>query len=246
MAIGDRFGAVAPMSGGYDFVGMDRMPMLWNVPGYATFGRQEPYRIDEYNRSMRRWIDENRYPWRIVEKNGGHEIFYDELPIVAELFQRNSRNLYPTKVWGQGGKWQSWKEPDKMWQQHYRWNPQRPIPRGTFHWLRLFDRPDLGEGKKQRISGEVIRSENTIVLVSEEVRQVRIYLHPNLVDFNQPVTIMSNGEMIFQEKVQPDIQKMLYTVREYDDWGRIFWTWVDLEIRSDQRPRIWQGAGMAI
>ncbi len=34
----DRWGAVSPMSGGYDYVKDKQIYVLVNVPGYATFG----------------------------------------------------------------------------------------------------------------------------------------------------------------------------------------------------------------
>ncbi|MCB0850875.1 MAG: hypothetical protein KDD63_01430 [Bacteroidetes bacterium] len=239
LALGDRFGAVSPMSGGYDYVARDMMPLLWNVPGYATFGSQEPYQIDDYNRKMRTWIKKHGYNWIIQEKPGGHEIFFDELPRVAGFFLSHPRNLYPAKVWGQGGRKQAVDQPDQGWQRIHYWNPFKPIPKGCFHWLRIFDRPDLREGEKQKIVGEIRKEENAIHLISSQVRKVRIYLHPHMINFSQPVRIMVNGETLYEEKPHPDPAKMLYTIREFDDWGRIFYTWIDLEIHTDRQPEIW-------
>jgi hypothetical protein len=87
----DRFGAVGPQSGGYDYVENLQVINLFNIPGYATFGKDEPYNINVFNRTIRDWMKERDYPWKIVEKNGGHEIYKDEITKQYEFYLEHPR-----------------------------------------------------------------------------------------------------------------------------------------------------------
>lgn len=233
--LGDRWGAVAPMSGGYDYVENKEVYLLVNVPGYATFGTQEPYDINPFNKKIAGWMTEHDFDWRIVEKDGGHEIFKDELPKVADFLLDHPRELYRDRVYATAGKSvvydATWKN-DK-WPEHT-WNPSRPISRGTFHWVRLFAQPEdtPQEQSPQRVWAENLGN-NRIRITSEFTRRLRIYLHPKMVDFSAPVEIVANGKTVFGEKVRPDLRTMLELVREFDDRGRIFYAAVDVEIEGD-------------
>ncbi|MEM7369808.1 MAG: alpha/beta hydrolase-fold protein [Bacteroidota bacterium] len=238
--IGDWWGAVAPMSGGYDYVQKGLMAMLSNVPGYVTFGSQEPYGIAESNRNMRSWLQAHGFEWIVQEKSGGHEIFHDELPKVAEFFQRHPRNPYRSQVWGEAWHAEAWTEPDKQWARYHQWHPHRPIPNGMFHWLRLYADTNLAPGKRQKVLAKLDKLANHIILKAENTHKLSLYLHPELVDFDQELSIYANGQLIFQELLQPDIATLLSTVKEFDDWGRIFWTRLDLRIPGNGSPRISQ------
>ena len=57
--IPDRFGAVSPMSGGYDYVKDKQVFTMVNVPGYATCGtkeRGELYDIDKFDRIIGKFM----------------------------------------------------------------------------------------------------------------------------------------------------------------------------------------------
>lgn len=233
--LGDRWGAVAPMSGGYDYVENHAVFPLVNVPGYATFGATEPYGIRDHNRKIAAWMAEHRYDWKLVEKPGGHEIYPDELPKVARFLLDHPRDLYRRRVYAVGGSKvvfdATWKN-DK-WPEHT-WNPQRPIPRSTFHWIRLSPQPEdtPKDRSPQRVWAENLGS-NRIRIASRFARRLRVYLHPRMVDLSRPVEIVANGETVLRETVEPSLETMLDLVREFDDRGRIFHAAVDIEISSD-------------
>lgn len=239
--IGDWWGAVAPMSGGYDYVEKGLMSMLYNVPGYVTFGRREPYGIAESNRNMQSWLQANDFEWIVKEKAGGHEIFHDELPNVASFFLEHPRNLYRTQVWGEAWHAESWHEPDKQWMRYNQWHPQRPIPNSVFHWLRLYADKSLPVGKRQKVFAWVDHQTNHIFLEAENCKKALLYLHPNLIDFDRDIVIVVNGERNFQGRMQPDMATMLDTVREFDDWGRIFWAKKEVRINTSQSPTLPRG-----
>lgn len=228
LLLGDRWAAVSPMSGGYDYVAKDMMPLLQNAPGYATFGKREPYGIHEANRRMQDWLADHPLDWQIVEKPGGHEIFPDELPHVMDFFDQRERNLFPDQVWAQSSRRQSWSEPDTGWEKVHRWHKDRPIPKGIFYWLRLHDHLRLPEGKWQKVAGKIDRENNILSLQGQHVHRLTVYLHPRLVWLDQTLRVEYNGQTIFEERVEPDLRVMLDLLRETDDWGRTYWTKLEL------------------
>ena len=210
-----------------------------NVPGYATCGtkeRGEKYDIDKFNRIIGKFMREHNYDWKLVEKQGGHEIFNDELPKVAHFLLTHPRNLYRPRVYGVGGTSVVFDTAEKndKWSQQHTWNPERPIQRSTFHWIRMYPLPKDTPADKaaQRVWAENL-GDNRIKLTSQYVRKLRIYLHPKMIDFAKPVEVVANGQTVFQGKVEPSLKTMLELVREFDDRGRIFYAAIDVDIATD-------------
>ncbi len=236
IALGDRWGAVSPMSGGYDYVASKDVYRLVNVPGYATFGSQEPYDINKFNKIIAKWMAAHRYDWKLAEKQGGHDIFKDELPKIADFLLARPRNLYRPKVYTAGGTSTLIADAGKneAWHSTHTWNPERPIDQSTAHWLRVVPLPKDTPAEKntQRIWAENLGG-NRIQITSQNTRRLRIYLHPKMVDFAKPVEITANGRTVFNDRVHPDLKTMLELVREFDDRGRIFYAAVDVAIPTD-------------
>ncbi|MBK8975771.1 MAG: hypothetical protein IPM29_07580 [Planctomycetes bacterium] len=223
LTMSDRFGAIAPMSGGYDYVARGELPRLFDVPGYATFGRVEPYGIADFNRRMRGWLAAHGYDhWRIVEKDGGHEIFADELPAVAAFLLAHPRDPYPPAVYAAAGATPSWATADRneRWGVEHTWIDGRPIPQSIAHWLELAPNPALPPGELQQALARVDRGANRIDVTSRGVRGFRLHLHPRLVDFGRPLRVVANGETVFAGRVEPDLAALLRRIRAFDDRGR--------------------------
>jgi hypothetical protein len=232
----DRWGAVSPMSGGYDYVENKQIFPLVDVHGYATFGSKEPYHINDFDKKIAGWMKEHDYDWKLVEKPGGHEIFNDELPKVADFLLAHPRNLYRSRVYGTCGMTVVYDvaETNKLWSQQHTWNPDRPIQRSTFHWLRMYPLPKDTPKEK---SPEQVWAENLggnrIKITSQFARRLRIYLHPKMVDFSKPIEVTANGRTVFKDCVAPKVRTMLELVREFDDRGRIFHASIDVDIPTD-------------
>jgi hypothetical protein len=237
LSLPDRWGAVSPHSGGYNFVEKGSICNLHNVPGYAVWGVREPYGINADNRINRKWGQENKLAWKFVEKNGGHTIYQDELPAVADFFQKNTRDLYRKKVvmrqrgsmkfiktWGVKG-----------WPEHEVHHESKPLQWNVRHWVEIEARPGF-QGNLEYVATN--QGGNRIEIVSSEVRKMTVYLHPRMVDFDQAVRVMVNGAVAFDGKVKKDPVMMLDFVRKFDDRGRIFWGKVELEIATDAEVRL--------
>lgn len=239
----DHWAAVSPMSGGYDYVKSQDVWNLVQVPGYTTFGTEEPYQINEFNRTIATWMRERSYPWTCVEKQGGHTIFPDEVAKVASFFAGQRRDLYRTKVWARVGATRfTTAESNPQWDKQHTWNAARPLELSTMFWLRFFD-PAADAPPEQRLQKVFaeLQGGNRIVLTSEHVRRLRLHLHPRMVDFQQDVTVVANDTVVFQGKVVPDLAGMLTLVREFDDRGRVFHAAIDVTIADDRQvpePRL--------
>lgn len=235
----DRWAAISPMSGGYDYVANGQIYNLWNVPGYATFGRNEPYNINTFNRLMRDWMKERGYDWMNVEKQGGHEIFSDELPKVAQFFLDHPRDLYRKVVYARRDDSLAHVSADDnpKWGREHHWKEGHVIDRSTIHWLKLFPLP-TGTPKErsvQTVRGDVLVG-NRIQIDAEHAKKVRIYLHPKMVDFTQPVKVTLNGKVVHEAKVEPSWECMLEQVKQFDDPGRLFYAMLEFEVTSDGKP----------
>lgn len=232
----DRWAAVSPMSGGYDFIEQGLMPLLSNVPGYVTHGAEEPYQIADFNRKMKAWLDQRQYDWVMDERPGGHEIFRDRLPLISDFFLKHRRNMYPRTVYAQqqGLFALNLDEPHRDgWDKHHTWNRNRPIDRTTFFWLRL--NPESGKDAPAAVRKAygVIKNRRLIEITAENTHQLTVFLHPKMVDFNQEIVIVVNGK---ENKVTPraDMNLMLSEVQRTGDPGRLYCDSALIEVNGSQ------------
>ncbi len=234
----DRWGAVSPMSGGYDYVQDRQVESLVNVPGYATWGSHEPFRIAEYNRAIKAYMEANAYPWVHVECEGGHEIFPAEIPRVARFFLDHPRNPFRPTVRARAGGPLEFNAADAYadWGRAHTWKAGRPIPVSTFHWLRLAPLPPdtPPDVAVQRVEAAYGRG-NAFEISSVNARRMTLYLHPRMVDFSQDVMVTVNGARLFTGRARPDLGMMLRLVREFDDRGRVFYAAIDIEVPEPLR-----------
>ncbi len=236
IGLADRWGAVSPMSGGYDYVKDKQVYTLFNVPGYATYGKREPYQINEFNNIIRKWMEAHAYPWVNRECEGGHEIFPDEIEPVWKFFAERPRDLYRKRVYARAGGSLEYAKADAnaQWRKEHTWTAGRPIPASTVHWLRLVPLPaDTPPEKAVQSVWAVNKGDNSFEIVSENARRLRIYLHPKMVDFAKPVKVVANGKTAFEKRVAPDLRTMLELVREFDDRGRVFHAAIEFEVAGD-------------
>ncbi|MFT4513019.1 MAG: acetyl esterase/lipase [Planctomycetota bacterium] len=233
LTIGDRFGAVSPHSGGYDYVERGSIGNLRNVPGYATWGKREPYKLDVSNRTNAAWAKEHKLDWVFVEKDGGHEIYQDELPNVAKFFAAHPRNLYRKRVDARLGGAMKFVKPwgIKGWPKHTVYSEARPLRWNQQHWLELTPRPEH-KGALQVRAENV--GNNEFEIQSDQVRELFVHVHPRMIDFAKPVRITVNGKKLFDGMVKPDLQHMLNLAREFDDRGRIFWARIPVKVTTDR------------
>lgn len=228
---GDRFAAFSPQSGGYtSFIDNHQIQNLYTTHGYTTFGAVEPYDLTATNIALGDWLTANKFDWTIVLKDpGGHEIFSDELPKIGAFFAAHPRDLRRSDTYfSAGGAMQytgNWEGQD------YEILLNHPLKSNYHHWVEITPRPELMERLTFYAEN---KGGNVLELHTQNVRQARVLLHPSMVDFSKPVTIVVNGKQLFSKQVKPDLGQLLDRVREHDDRGRVFHAAVDLVIDTDE------------
>ena len=237
MNFADRFGAVSPMSGGYNFVADRSIENLVNCPGYATWGTHEPYGIGEANRVNRDWLRAHGGDWAFKECAGGHEIFPECVPRVAEFFLAHPRELYRGRVRVRGGGPLEFATADAhpQWGRAHAWIAGRPIAASTCHWLRLEPLPPYMPGAVAVPEVAATFADNTFTIASVNARRFHLGLHHRMVDLARPVAVRVNGDEVFRGVVQPDVATMLRLVREFDDRGRVFHAVLDIDVPAAPR-----------
>ena len=241
----DRFAAVSPHSGGYDFVAKKSIGNLANIPGYAIWGVREPYGINKDNRTNAKWAKSHDLNWKFVEKDGGHTIYQDEMENIAAFFKENPRDLYRDQVYIRSGgtfkfvkTWQI-----KGWPEHKVDGENKPLRWNMRHWLEVEPRPEIGEPLTILA---INKGNNHFDVTSKNVRKFSIFLHPNMVDFDKPVTITANGKQVFNRLVERDPKIMFELAREFDDRGRIFWGRINVRITTDQEVTMFSSVNKSI
>jgi pimeloyl-ACP methyl ester carboxylesterase len=233
----DHFAAVSPQSGGYDYVEMDTVQNLYTIPGYATYGTAasgELYGLDVVNQTLDAWLSAHHYPWIFAEKDGGHTIYTDELPKIVDFFNGHARDLYrrTTYLRDKGSMKFDKTEQNDGWPTVYQINTARPLRWNMRNFVEVTPRPDF-DGNLTVYAA--VGDGNRIDLTSENVRHLRVYLHPKMgIDLSQPVEIYANGELRFSGRVEVDMRLLLETVKEFDDRGRIYYAAVDVDVATDQ------------
>ena len=74
--------------------------------------------------------------------------------------------------------------------------------------------------------------DNLIDVVAQGISRVRVYLDPELVDFDRKVTIVVNGRRSRPSAVARKVEVMLQHVHETGDTARLYWDRVDLPVRK--------------
>ena len=62
----------------------------------------------------------------------------------------------------------------------------------------------------------------TIQITSEHVNQVTVRLRDDLVDLDQPITVMMNGKVVFEGKVERNVKTISKTLSERHDAGLMY------------------------
>jgi pimeloyl-ACP methyl ester carboxylesterase len=225
---GDRYAAFSPQSGGYaNYIDMHLIENLFGTVGYVTYGTTEPYELNTTNDLLGQWLAEHDYPWTIVKKPGGHEIYADEIPQIGALFASHSRNLYPSRTYLHAVgelRYPNGATPvgEAVEGRPLRWNFR--------NWLEVTPRPELESGMV--FYGENLGS-GRLELQTDGVRHLTVLLHPKMVDLSKSVTIRVNGEIAYSALPSVNIAQMLERVREFGDRGRIFYAAIPIEVTTD-------------
>ena len=233
LTYGDHYAAYSPMSGGYpEWATNGTLRNVWTTVGFNTWGEIEPYDLDKTNVILHDFLTANKYAWDGQQVPGEHPIATTAFPAIADLFTKNPRKMYRSDTWySSSGTMQytgNWTVAG--WPKHTI-DLERPLMHNLRHWIRVTPRPDFMGALT--FYGRVL-PDNHLDIVAENVRRMKVMLHPLMgLDLTKPVVITVNGKEAFHDVVAPDRKQMLELIREFDDRGRLFHGFVNLDVATD-------------
>lgn len=191
----DRFAAVEPRAGSYDFRFLVNAK---NLPVYITHGAKDESVPVKHSRDAAARLKELGYDYHYSEiLEGGHQFFIDENPKVLDFFDKRRREPYPRQI---------------VW--------LADSPRhGQAYWLEI---NEFRAGGLARVEGSCDPKTNTIEIKTENVAQVTVYLSRKMMDFSKPVVVKINGEVKHNALLKPSAETLLEILRATRDEGRLF------------------------
>ncbi|GAA4424510.1 alpha/beta hydrolase-fold protein [Bremerella cremea] len=188
-----------------------------DVPMYFVCGELDGSKREINSRDFDRYLTKTNFDTMIVEYRGrGHEHFQDEIPDIFEWMSLHKRQFFPKEF-----------EVVSM----------RPWD-NFFFWLEVSDFPERSlvlpanypEPKKSpvKIAGKVLATNG--VLVTSGTGKAIIYLTPDLVNFDERMTVTYGGRN-YGGNVVPSTEVMLEDARTRADRIHPFWAKVDTSER---------------
>jgi pimeloyl-ACP methyl ester carboxylesterase len=118
------------------------------------------------------------------------------------------------------------------WMAQFRRNPlpekvvwlQDDIPHNSLYWLRV--PPSEAENGKLAI---VERMDNTFTVITNHYNSLSIGLNDAMIDFNKPIRVIVDGEVVFNKKVRRNAAAICMSVEDRCDPGLIFSAYITLE-----------------
>ncbi len=235
MTFSDVFAGFVPMSGGYpDWVNGPALYNLWDTFGYHTWGVDELYDLDTTNETLRTFLTSHGYTWAGSEAPGEHPIASQAFPFIASTIGAHRRDLTASHLYFRGGGAMQYTGNWVVdgWPEHTI-DLTRPLMYNQHRFVRLAPRTD-DLAAVQEIKGAVFEG-NVINLKTSGVRHLTVMLHPDMgLDLSQIVVVRVNGAEKFRGVIEPDLGRMLDLAREYDDRGRVFYGFVEVDVDTDQ------------
>ncbi len=147
-----------------------------------------------------------------VEYRGrGHEHFSDELLKIFDWTSRRTRSKFPKEIDAVSM---------RPWDRLFWWIEMNSPPQRTM--VMPSDWPPTQFGRPFALSAKVTASNRVTVRCGAE--EVRVWLSPEIVDFQRPVTINLGTRRIHQGDITPDIDTLLEDLRTRCDYQHPFWT----------------------
>ena len=215
-----RFAAVAPMASGIDDVLFPFLENLRHTSLYVIHGAKD--------RIMPVWLSRNvtnelarigiAYTYREHEWThphaGGHFFPQQELPALVEWFEQQRRDPYPRRVTVVR---------DASHLTDFGWVRIDATDRIAMFSEQLIDQH--GDLIKNHVYAKLaveVRDGNHIEVNTERVRRYTLFLNDALVDFFEPVTVVTDGRTSFQGPVTPRVETLLRDVRRRWDVDSLF------------------------
>ena len=214
------FAGVAPMASGIDKVLYPFLDNLGQTSVYVIHGLHDQVMPVTLSRDLVNEMVERKISHVYREHNlshphaGGHFFPREELPDLVEWFDTQRRNPLPRTVTVVR---------DATHLMNFDWIRIDATDRIAAFSENLIDSRD--EFIKGRVYAKVeaqIHKDNLIVVNTNRVRRFSVFLNEELVDFSKPVTVKTNGKVLYQQNVQPNLDTLLHQARLRQDPEKIF------------------------
>jgi hypothetical protein len=198
-----------------------------------------------YARETDRLLTEQKLDYVFYEHPDGHDLCYGKPYIVkfldeAKDLRRDPYYPHIAVATPLGYGW-NYSFPAR----HNRWLTMNQLTPGKieFDELTTNDRRGLAfddwkmEHRKIDREGSALEAknlgDNTIEVATQHVSRFTVWLHPQMVDVRQPVRVIVDGELSFEDRVLPSLVTALESYERRRDWGLCYpiKIVIDLEIK---------------
>jgi len=184
------------------------------VPFYFVAGEMDGNRMATNSLDLDRYLTKHTYDVIVVVYRGrGHEYFYEEIHRIFDWMELHRRNFFPSEFVCDSMRprdnffW--WAEVENM--------PSRSMV-SPMNWP-----PDKGV-RPARTEGRILR--NNRISLKTGASSATVWLSPEMVDFNAPITVSIEGRT-YRQGIAPSVKTLLDDVRTRADRQHPFWTKVD-------------------
>lgn len=180
------------------------------LPMYFVAGQMDGDKMSRNARELDRYLTKSGFDVVVVEYRGrGHEHFQEEIQHIFQWMKSQRRILFPREFAAASM---------RTWNNYFWWVSLAKFPDASLV-------PPTGwpaaRGAKPVETTGAVRPNNSLS-ISTGVGEIAIWLHPDLVNFDRPITITINGRD-HREGWQPDLAVMLEDVRLRGDRLNPFW-----------------------
>jgi predicted esterase len=229
----DRFAALIPMAGVLPHTLFPLLDNAKNTPFYLIHGAQDQVMPVRFSRDIAAYLKEKDYPVVYREHEhvhpvaGGHFFPREELPDLLTWLKSQRRKPVPQELMVVHDRDHSGRV---YWVRIEEISPEA----GSF-WASEFDPKEeerLQQGAYARL-GIKADGKNTFSVTSRHVARYSLLLNRELVDFNKPIKVISNGETRFEGLVKPDARILLEEIRRRPDIRQPVLGTVELKVSSE-------------
>ena len=189
------------------------------VPFYFVAGEMDGDRLSINGPELDRYMTRTGFDCIVVEFLGrGHEDFIDEVQRLFDWMELHQRNFSPEEF-----------EISTLrtWDNFFWWAEISDMPAGSVVAPALFD-DKIGDVRPILVEGRVVPSANRVRLETG-AGKATIYLSPEVVDFDQRISISVNRLRDINENIRPQIETILEDARTRADRQHPFWAKVEID-----------------
>lgn len=193
------------------------------LPFYVVMGQLDGTLLTDNARDLDRYLKAG-YPVTVVEYLGrGRENLSDEILRIFEWMQHQTRTATPLEFEAYTM---------RMWDDFFWYVEVDDLPSGVL--VEPSQWPPGGATRAMKISAKMPSPNANSLYVRAGSSRTTVWLSPELVDFEQRLTISINGRRVDTRELEPQVKTILEDVRSRVDRFHPFWARVEVG-RSRQR-----------